>query len=396
MLADLAAVVLMLGGVTFLGLAGLGVVRLPDAFLRMHAATKAGVAGAGLTLLAAAAAIGTGEAWVKALLAFGFLLATAPLASHLLGRAAYISGAPLWRGTAADALRGVLGDPDDRPGGGPVAGGPPPAPAARPAGGPPASAKPLRRVLVALLPGGDRDAALDAASALARRHGCALTGLTHVDAQALPADAAVPAGAGGHAQHLREHRLAAARDEAGRLLAAFEARARELDVDWSARHEEGPLDRVLAELGAGHDLVVVSEPLQAGGAAPGPAGPLAAPVLLPGRGPVGAAGTVLVADCAAPHLARVLAALLDDDATVVTASPAEGDEAAARIAALVAENGHRLVALPADGRDVWAAAAAHRPDAVVLPMAGDLADALADPGWRARACAGWRGPIVLA
>jgi monovalent cation/proton antiporter MnhG/PhaG subunit len=416
MLSGIAATILMLGGIAFLGLACLGVLRLPDAFLRMHAATKAGVAGAGLALLAAAAAIGTGEAWVKALLAFAFLLATAPIASHLLGRAAYISGAPLWRGTAADALRGVLGDPQDRPGGpafafaGAPGGAAPPAAAPRvqapaPAAAPGARAadraeQSLRRVLVAFLPGGDRDRALDAAAALARRHGCALTGLTHVDAQALSRVGAVPIGAGHHAQRLREHRSAAARDEAGRHLAAFEARARELGVDWSARHEEGRLDRALSELCAEHDVLVASEPLAADGPKPPaprlPALP-AVPVLLPGDG-VGPILTVLVAGAAGPHVLRALSCLPEEGATIVLAPPTDSGEAAAAadVKALAAARGHRVVQLPEGVRDVWAAAAEHSPDAAVVPMTGNLEAALTDPRWRADACAGWRGPVVLA
>lgn len=109
--ADVLALAFLAGGIFFLLLAALGVLRLPDAFLRMHAATKAGLAGAGLALFGAAAAIGTVEAWVKAALALLFLAATAPIASHLLGRAAYISGAEMWKGTKTNALDGVLGPP---------------------------------------------------------------------------------------------------------------------------------------------------------------------------------------------------------------------------------------------------------------------------------------------
>lgn len=95
----LAALLLVLGAAIAL-IAAIGVARLPDAFLRMHAATKAGVVGAGL-------AFGGGDAWLRVGLIVLFLLVTVPISSHALGRAAYIGGAPLWPGSA-DALAGVL------------------------------------------------------------------------------------------------------------------------------------------------------------------------------------------------------------------------------------------------------------------------------------------------
>jgi multicomponent Na+:H+ antiporter subunit G len=36
----------------------------------------------------------------------GFIFATAPVAGHILGRAAYLAGVPLWLGTLGDELRG--------------------------------------------------------------------------------------------------------------------------------------------------------------------------------------------------------------------------------------------------------------------------------------------------
>lgn len=102
----LAALLLVLGAVISL-IAAIGVARLPDAFLRMHAATKAGVVGAGLMLVGAGLAFGGGDAWLRVGLIVVFLLVTVPISSHALGRAAYIGGAPLWPGSK-DALAGVL------------------------------------------------------------------------------------------------------------------------------------------------------------------------------------------------------------------------------------------------------------------------------------------------
>ena len=71
---------------------------------RMHAATKAGTLGAGLILAGAAfyfAEVGT---MLKALLTIVFIYLTAPVAAHLIGRAAYRSGIRLYSGTWVDQL----------------------------------------------------------------------------------------------------------------------------------------------------------------------------------------------------------------------------------------------------------------------------------------------------
>jgi multicomponent Na+:H+ antiporter subunit G len=75
-------------GAALLVLAAWGVVRLPDALSRQHAATKAGTLA--LAFIAAGAALMVAEtAWSMRLgLIVAFLLVTLPVASHLLARAA--------------------------------------------------------------------------------------------------------------------------------------------------------------------------------------------------------------------------------------------------------------------------------------------------------------------
>lgn len=93
-------------GVGFLCVATIGVLRFVDPFQRMHASTKAGTLGAGLVLVGVAIDMGQTDAVLVAGITFLFLLATLPVAGHLLGRASYISGAPLE--SSEDALEGVL------------------------------------------------------------------------------------------------------------------------------------------------------------------------------------------------------------------------------------------------------------------------------------------------
>jgi multicomponent Na+:H+ antiporter subunit G len=85
-----AAMVLIGLGAVLLVIAAWGVIALPDALSRQHAATKAGTLALAFVLLGAWLLMPTVEwAWRLALI-LGFLLATLPVASHLLARAAVV------------------------------------------------------------------------------------------------------------------------------------------------------------------------------------------------------------------------------------------------------------------------------------------------------------------
>lgn len=105
MWADLLTAGLVLVGGAFMLLAGVGVVRLPDLFTRMQAATKGATLGAGCLLLAVAAHFRTTDVAARAVLVVLFVFLTAPVAAHLIARAAYAVGVPLWEGTLHDELR---------------------------------------------------------------------------------------------------------------------------------------------------------------------------------------------------------------------------------------------------------------------------------------------------
>lgn len=85
---DLAGSALILIGALALAVACWGVVRLPDALSRQHAATKAATLALLLIALGTAILHGGGEWWLRALLLFSLLAVTLPLASHALARAA--------------------------------------------------------------------------------------------------------------------------------------------------------------------------------------------------------------------------------------------------------------------------------------------------------------------
>ena len=96
----------LVAGAGFMLIAALGLLRMPDLLTRMHATTKAGVLGAGLIMVGAAIFIGQLTVVVKAIAVIAFLILTAPIAAHALGRAGYFVGVPLWSQTHTDELEG--------------------------------------------------------------------------------------------------------------------------------------------------------------------------------------------------------------------------------------------------------------------------------------------------
>ncbi len=87
----LAGILLLLGALFSL-IAAIGILRLPDLYTRMHAASKTGTMGAGLSFMAIALVAFDGPVILRAIVGFIFLLLTAPVSAHLLARVAYLAG----------------------------------------------------------------------------------------------------------------------------------------------------------------------------------------------------------------------------------------------------------------------------------------------------------------
>jgi multicomponent Na+:H+ antiporter subunit G len=101
--SPIVALLLVLGAL-FMLLAGIGLVRLPDLYLRMSATSKAATLGASLVLLGSAVHFGTAAVAGRAVVIVVFLFLTAPVAAHTIGRAGYRRKSPLWPGTIVDEL----------------------------------------------------------------------------------------------------------------------------------------------------------------------------------------------------------------------------------------------------------------------------------------------------
>ena len=103
---DVVSLLLMLLGAFFMFVAAVGIVRMPDLFLRMSAVSKSATLGAACMLLAAAVHFNAFGITTRVVATTAFLFLTAPVAAHRIGRAAYFLGMPLWPGTVRDDLRG--------------------------------------------------------------------------------------------------------------------------------------------------------------------------------------------------------------------------------------------------------------------------------------------------
>lgn len=103
---ELATGALLLLGAFFLVIAAVGLLRMPDLFMRMSTSTKAAVLCVGFVLAGGAVYFADLAVSTKAITVIVFVGLTAPVAAHMIGRAAYLEGVSLWKGTLLDELEG--------------------------------------------------------------------------------------------------------------------------------------------------------------------------------------------------------------------------------------------------------------------------------------------------
>lgn len=101
-MSDILTIALLIIGTSFALLASIAIVRMPDLFTRMHGATKSATLGVGCTVLSAAVGLDNMETTTVAILIIGFLFLTAPVAAHMIARAAHRQQVPKWKGTVID------------------------------------------------------------------------------------------------------------------------------------------------------------------------------------------------------------------------------------------------------------------------------------------------------
>lgn len=103
----------ILSGAFFALIAAIGVVRMPDLFCRMHAATKAGAFGLGLMLIGLIVHAQDLRVVIQSAMIIAFFYLTAPIAAHLIGRVALFNHTPMWK--PVKEVDSPTGRPDDSP-----------------------------------------------------------------------------------------------------------------------------------------------------------------------------------------------------------------------------------------------------------------------------------------
>ena len=103
---DIVVQALVLCGSIFMLLAGLGVSRMPDLYMRLSTVTKAGTLGLFLLLVGVLIDHFSLTVFLRVLAVLVFALVTAPVSSHVVSRAGYFQGVQLWEGSIRDDLKG--------------------------------------------------------------------------------------------------------------------------------------------------------------------------------------------------------------------------------------------------------------------------------------------------
>jgi multicomponent Na+:H+ antiporter subunit G len=101
-MSDWIAAAFLVAGGAFCLIAGIGLLRMRDVYARMHAATKAGTLGLALICIGAMLVAANWQQVLELLFVFLFMIATAPVGAHLIGRAAFRTGVPTDPRTQSD------------------------------------------------------------------------------------------------------------------------------------------------------------------------------------------------------------------------------------------------------------------------------------------------------
>jgi multicomponent Na+:H+ antiporter subunit G len=103
LILDLISWAFILPGAFFLIVSGVGMIRMPDVYTRMHAAGIADTMGADLILTGLIFQSGISLISLKIVLILGFLFLTSPVSTHAMARAALEGGVePLTRAAEED------------------------------------------------------------------------------------------------------------------------------------------------------------------------------------------------------------------------------------------------------------------------------------------------------
>ncbi|MGY6562161.1 MAG: monovalent cation/H(+) antiporter subunit G [Luteibaculaceae bacterium] len=103
-MTDILIITLSTVGALFILLAAIGILRMPDLYLRMSVTTKAATLGVGMLLACCALYYQELSITTRVTAIIVFVFLTGPIGAHLIGRAGYIIGVPLWKKSVVDQL----------------------------------------------------------------------------------------------------------------------------------------------------------------------------------------------------------------------------------------------------------------------------------------------------
>lgn len=109
-IVDWAAALCLAMGTLLMLLGSLGLLRMPDTYMRLQVTSKATALGAAFAFAALALHFGGLVGIARSIALILFTVLTVPVAAHALGLAAYRTGVPLWEGTLHDDLAGKATD----------------------------------------------------------------------------------------------------------------------------------------------------------------------------------------------------------------------------------------------------------------------------------------------
>lgn len=103
---DLIIMILSTVGTLAILLAAIGLIRMPDIYLRISVTTKAATLGIGLLLIVAAIYFNELGVTSRVIAIIIFMLLTTPVGAHMIGRASYFTGIKMWKNSVYDELEG--------------------------------------------------------------------------------------------------------------------------------------------------------------------------------------------------------------------------------------------------------------------------------------------------
>lgn len=105
-LKEIISAALILSGVLFMIISAVGLIRLPDFYIRNSASTKAATLGLGLILLGTGVYFNDIQVFLELFAILFFIVLIAPLAAHIVSRAAFKTKVPFWKNTDLSEIEG--------------------------------------------------------------------------------------------------------------------------------------------------------------------------------------------------------------------------------------------------------------------------------------------------